>query len=85
MHIFAADIYPLCDFDLKYYDTSCSNLEQKKLIINPTKMRPWRGRHLRLDKIKETVPNVLLQHCRVCSGKSFRKIGSTNSTSKNQL
>ena len=37
MHIFAADIYPLCDFDLKYYDTSCSNLEQKKIDHKPNK------------------------------------------------
>ena len=41
MHIFGADISTVCGFDLKY-DTTLLKSWAKKLIINPTKMRPWR-------------------------------------------
>ena len=72
MHIFGADISTVCGFDLKY-DTTLLKSWAKKIDHKPNKDETLEeGRHLRLDKIKETVPNVLL-HCRVCLEKKFSK------------
>ena len=45
MHIFSADIYPLCcmcGFDLKY-DTSCSKILGKKIDHKPNKYEALEG------------------------------------------